>query len=1416
MPRQRSPLDRTLRPAILSALPAALICAALLAVTLPRATSATPITSAANAVQSGISPGGVDMATGEIIVVCRPDLALDGPMPVNFQRYYASMLAREGLASSRMGPNWLGTYDWKLNVSGLTADVITNLGRDVKFQMPPAGGPWMLVSPLDQAYVLSFSGGLYRFTDPVARRVYLFSGSPPMLAQIFDEHGNSLTLSYAGNQLVQVSDGLGRTLMFGYDAFSGLLTSVGDGARGVSYSYTGTTLTGFTDAGGATWTYAYVSPSPIQGLLTGAGEPAGNTPMQNSYDALGRVVMQTDAAGGVAHYAWDAPGGNLFIDPLGRAWTYLHDAQNRLVSLTDPNSQFWSRAYDAAGRLTSETRPLGDMTTFGYDATSGYPAMAGFADGSAMHWTYGSHTMGGGSFFDLASIQFPDLATEMFTRDGAGDPIMITDRGGFHWQATFNTRGQTLTGTNPAGGVTTFTYDTGGLPISTMDPAGNVTRFTYDALSRLIALAPDDTSSRSWGYDALDHVLSAVDERGKTRTYQYDANGRLTGATDPLLQTTHYAYDGLDRVLQVTDPLGNATMFAYDARGLVASITDGTSRTTNYSYNVWGDFAGMTEAASPSWTYDRDANRRVTSAQDPLGASVSYSYDAVDRLTHLTDPVGTGFDYGYDAMDRLHSESGPLGFLHTYGYDARGLMMSAMNVTSEYDYERNSLGGISQFTDPNRKASLYGYDSQGRLATAADPLGRSSSYSYDARGRLNHATLPVNSASLTYDRTDRLLGVSITDGTSLAYNYDDANRVIGGSGAAFTYDAGGRMTSSNGLSFAYDDAGRLTSESYGPGKVVSYSYDTRGQLSQMTDWMGGVTTFSYDLAGNYTGTTRPNGTTGAYAYDAAGHLVNAVEQEPGPTNLSSLTITRDALEQPTAVERAAPLLPAVQAPGTTNLSYDAASQVAGLTWDGLGRLMGDGSRTLVWDGASRLSSYTAPGEAQSFSYDAFGRLRSRTQGAASEQYEWNYTNGSPTLDVVMNGPAPVRYFIHTPSGRLLESIEDAGGARRYYHYDENGNTIFLTDDTGAVVAEYAYGPFGDVRSSGATANNPFTLGGDGGVIQLGSSGLFALNGGSVLAWGTNITGQLGSGGIYDTKLARMVSGGAIASGSGGMSKPGPINELLNGPMNGSTNGGMNGIQSQLMEEEGIFYLFRHGQDGHSMIGGIPNSSGSLSAARSMPDNFIPDDGIPKAGIPSSGSIFNRVGLHGYETIGLHTESHQTGGHGFNATMYIADMGNTRNSEYGKGGSNNAFEIKDFSFGVENPTTIGSATGGAGGGKASFHEFTITKNIDSASPAFFKACCSGAHYKSVVIEMRKAGGDGTAKPYLKYTFSVVFVTKINWGGSGDDLPTETITFQYGVIGIQYQQEDKGSDKSSGLASKWNSSASSASPCLWCPY
>jgi len=55
---------------------------------------------------------------------------------------------------------------------------------------------------------------------------------------------------------------------------------------------------------------------------------------------------------------------------------------------------------------------------------------------------------------------------------------------------------------------------------------------------------------------------------------------------------------------------------------------------------------------------------------------------------------------------------------------------------------------------------------------------------------------------------------------------------------------------------------------------------------------------------------------------------------------------------------------------------------------------------------------------------------------------------------------------------------------------------------------------------------------------------------------------------------------------------------------------------------------------------------------------------------------------------------------------IKDLSAGKKAKGVKGGGGGAFEIKDFSFGVENPTTTGGGTGGAGAGKITFNEFKI--------------------------------------------------------------------------------------------------------------
>ena len=47
------------------------------------------------------------------------------------------------------------------------------------------------------------------------------------------------------------------------------------------------------------------------------------------------------------------------------------------------------------------------------------------------------------------------------------------------------------------------------------------------------------------------------------------------------------------------------------------------------------------------------------------------------------------------------------------------------------------------------------------------------------------------------------------------------------------------------------------------------------------------------------------------------------------------------------------------------------------------------------------------------------------------------------------------------------------------------------------------------------------------------------------------------------------------------------------------------------------------------------------------------------------------------------------------------------------------QIKSFNCGVENPATIGSATGGAGAGKAKFNQLTVDKDVDSTTPQVFQ-------------------------------------------------------------------------------------------------
>jgi type VI secretion system secreted protein Hcp len=131
----------------------------------------------------------------------------------------------------------------------------------------------------------------------------------------------------------------------------------------------------------------------------------------------------------------------------------------------------------------------------------------------------------------------------------------------------------------------------------------------------------------------------------------------------------------------------------------------------------------------------------------------------------------------------------------------------------------------------------------------------------------------------------------------------------------------------------------------------------------------------------------------------------------------------------------------------------------------------------------------------------------------------------------------------------------------------------------------------------------------------------------------------------------------------------------------------------------------------------------------------------------------------------------------------------------------ALEILSLAFGVGQAETSGSASTGAGTGKAKFEEFTIEKAVDLASVPLYNACTAGAHFPSVMLAVRKSGGSHLL--YLQYIFRMVYVTNVSWsGGGGEDACKETVKFKFGAMGIQYIQQKADGTEGTKMQGLWS--------------
>ena len=118
------------------------------------------------------------------------------------------------------------------------------------------------------------------------------------------------------------------------------------------------------------------------------------------------------------------------------------------------------------------------------------------------------------------------------------------------------------------------------------------------------------------------------------------------------------------------------------------------------------------------------------------------------------------------------------------------------------------------------------------------------------------------------------------------------------------------------------------------------------------------------------------------------------------------------------------------------------------------------------------------------------------------------------------------------------------------------------------------------------------------------------------------------------------------------------------------------------------------------------------------------------------------------------------------------------------------DLLSFQFGISRPSSVTRVSSMYNSYYVTTNDISIVKYVDKSSPKLLDALTSGTMIGMVQLDFTRVGAGGGSVTYLVYELQDVQITSYHVSmSSGDPLPVEEISFNYGKITVTYTEIDE---------------------------